>query len=46
MDVARGSVALTVNGSDHGAPGKPGDAWQGTFSYGVDDTEAPTSPGS
>jgi hypothetical protein len=38
-----GSVGLTVNGTDHGAPGKSGGAWQGTFSYG-DVSGAPSSP--
>jgi hypothetical protein len=38
-----GSVGLTVNGSDHGAPGKPGKAWQETFSYG-DGPEGSSSP--
>jgi hypothetical protein len=39
-----GSVGLTINGTDHGAPGKPGRSWEGTFSYG-DPTEASPSPG-
>jgi hypothetical protein len=37
-----GSVGLTVNGTDEGAPGSRGEPWQRTFSYG--DVEGSTSP--
>jgi hypothetical protein len=39
-----GSVGLTINGTDHGAPGHPGSAWEQTFSYG-DTPEVSPSPG-
>ena len=40
-----GSVGLTVNGTDEGAPGSRGRPWQRTFSYGDDETSASPSPG-
>jgi cytoskeletal protein RodZ len=40
-----GSVGLTINGTDHGAPGKPGSAWQRSFSYGDDVEASPSQSG-
>jgi hypothetical protein len=40
-----GSVGVSVNGTDEGAPGNRGEPWQRTFSYGDSRGSASPSPG-
>jgi hypothetical protein len=39
-----GSVQLTVDGRDLGAPGEPGSSWTETFSFGVEEPSVTPSP--